>query len=140
MKVLVTTDGSSSAQNALEYTKKLARNHKSYEVTILTVACSDAALARGVVFNPTELASACSAFFKNHIDKAKEVFEAEGINVTTVIESGDPAGVILNYVKTQGIEKVVMGNRGLSKISGLLLGSVTSKVIAGVDVPVTLVK
>lgn len=140
MKVLVATDGSASALNALEYTKKLARKHQSYEVTILTVACSDAALARGVVFNPTELAVACNAFFKSHIDKAKEMFEAEGINVKTVIETGDPAGVILNYVKTQGIEKVVMGNRGLSKISGLILGSVTSKVLAGLDVPVTLVK
>ncbi|MFN0302201.1 MAG: universal stress protein, partial [Burkholderiales bacterium] len=38
------------------------------------------------------------------------------------------------------ISEVVMGTRGLGSVSGLVLGSVATKIIHLVDVPVTLVK
>lgn len=103
------------------------------------MACSDDALARGVVFNHTELMNSCQDFFRNRLEKAKAMFDAEGINVNAVIENGDPAGVIIDNVKTKGFEKVIMGTRGLSKLKELVLGSVSSKVLSNIDVPVTFI-
>jgi len=139
MKILIPNDGSESARRALEYVLKMAKNHNSFDITILTVACSDFALARGVVFNPEELMSSCQAHFNMSLEKAKAMFEAEGINVNTLMIGGDPAGTIIDMVNNQGFDKVVMGTRGLSILSGMLLGSVSSKVLHNVNVPVTLI-
>lgn len=139
MKILIPYDGSKSAHRALEYVLKMAKSHNSYDITILTVACSDFALARGVVFNPNELVSSCQAHFNMSLEKAKAMFEAEGVNVNTLLTGGDPVGIIIDLVNNKGFEKVVMGTRGLSNFSGMLLGSVSSKVLHNVRVPVTLI-
>jgi nucleotide-binding universal stress UspA family protein len=47
---------------------------------------------------------------------------------------------IASYVDSRHCDMVVMGTRGLSPVGGLVLGSVTSRVIHLVKVPVTLVK
>ncbi len=139
MKILIPNDGSESARRALEYALKMAKSHKSLDITILTVACGDFALTRGAVFNPEELISSCQAHFGQSLEKAREIFENEGVNVNTVLAAGDPAGVIIDMVNNQGFDKVIMGTRGLSRISGMLLGSVSSKVLSNVKVPVTLI-
>jgi nucleotide-binding universal stress UspA family protein len=53
---------------------------------------------------------------------------------------GDPASVIAEYVANKHCDAVIMGTRGLGPIGGLMMGSVASKVIHLVKVPVTLVK
>jgi nucleotide-binding universal stress UspA family protein len=51
----------------------------------------------------------------------------------------NPAKAILDSAKAFDATHIVMGTRGLSDIEGLLLGSVTHKVIQKSDVPVTVV-
>jgi nucleotide-binding universal stress UspA family protein len=53
---------------------------------------------------------------------------------------GEPAEVIAHYARDKKCDQVVMGTRGLGSVAGVLLGSVTTKVIHLVDVPVLLVK
>jgi nucleotide-binding universal stress UspA family protein len=61
------------------------------------------------------------------------------LNASTVLV-GDPARVIAEYVGDNRCDAVIMGTRGLGPIGGLVMGSVASKVIHLVKVPVTLVK
>jgi len=49
-------------------------------------------------------------------------------DVETVIEDGDAAQMILESAEKHGANLIVMGNRGLSDLKGLLLGSVSHKV------------
>ena len=53
---------------------------------------------------------------------------------------GDPAGNIARLVAEQRCDAVVMGTQGTGSVRDRLLGSVVSKVIRLVDVPVILVK
>ena len=53
---------------------------------------------------------------------------------------GRQGEVIRDFAKKLGAKMVVMGTRGHTGLSGVLLGSVAQDVIAHVDVPVTLVK
>ena len=140
MKVLVPFDGSEASQNVIRYVLKSAKGHSSSDITILTVACNDAPFARDFVANPTEALNACQNFFKGSLEKAKALFDAEGIQVTTLMKSGDAAEVIITTAKEQGFDKIIMGRRGLSSLTGWVLGSVSAKVLANVEVPVTLVK
>lgn len=63
----------------------------------------------------------------------KQARDAGALDVSTMLESGDPTRVIADVVKKQGIDLVVMGRRGLGDLSGLLLGSVSHKVAQAVD-------
>jgi YjbE family integral membrane protein len=53
---------------------------------------------------------------------------------------GDGAEEICRYAKDKGCDQIYMGTRGLGKVSGLVLGSVATKVIQLSPVPVLLVK
>ena len=60
---------------------------------------------------------------------AKEKVEKVGANkVETVIGTGDPATSILSLAKRRKMDMIVIGTRGLSKLKGTILGSVSRKV------------
>lgn len=53
---------------------------------------------------------------------------------------GEAAEEICRYAKDKGCNQIYMGTRGLGKVSGLVLGSVATKVVHLSPVPVLLVK
>ncbi|MGP1398050.1 MAG: universal stress protein [Inquilinaceae bacterium] len=62
---------------------------------------------------------------------ANAVARAEDAGVATVsrhTDFGDPAACILDFAAHHDIDTIVMGNRGLGRLRGLLLGSVSLKV------------
>lgn len=56
------------------------------------------------------------------------------------LEWGTPAQVIINLARNQACDLIVMGSRGLSKMSGLFLGSVSDRVAKVAPCPVMLIK
>jgi nucleotide-binding universal stress UspA family protein len=76
---------------------------------------------------------------------ARSRLDEAGIACTTHVEVGDVAQTIARYVRDLHCDQVVMGTRGLggsgvAALSGLLLGSIATKVLHLVDVPVTFAK
>ena len=68
----------------------------------------------------------------NQILRGAEVFALEegAERVETLLEVGDPAATVLEVAKSQNVDLIVMGNRGLGSLQGLLQGSVSHKVNA----------
>ena len=66
----------------------------------------------------------------------RAVDEANG----KLILVGDPAETIAKVAREQACDLIVMGTRGLGTVTGVLLGSVATKVIHLSDRPVLLVK
>lgn len=63
------------------------------------------------------------------MDTAQTRARAHGVAaVETVIEEGDPAKAILGLAKDRGVDLIVMGSRGRSAATDLLMGSVSHKV------------
>ena len=63
------------------------------------------------------------------INQAKRSVEARGIDaVETDIGSGDPASAVVDYAAKNKIDLIVIGNRGLGRVEGMLMGSVSRKV------------
>ena len=61
-------------------------------------------------------------------------------DVCTLFSSGDPAHEILEAAATDNIDGIVMGTRGMGKLSGLVMGSVSQTVAHRAECDVVLVK
>ena len=60
---------------------------------------------------------------------AKEKAQKAGANnIKTAIGTGDPATSILSFAKRRKMDMIVIGTRGLGKLKGKILGSVSRKV------------
>jgi nucleotide-binding universal stress UspA family protein len=75
------------------------------------------------------------------VAEAAELARSKGVaKVSTAVEHGDAASVIIREAGAQGAELVVLGCRGLGDIAGLLLGSVSHKVAHGAGCSVLIVR
>jgi len=79
------------------------------------------------------------------LEPARARLDVAGIAYTSHVEVGDVAQTIARYVRDLYCNQVIMGTRGLGSgvvgaISGLLMGSIATKVLHLVHVPVTFVK
>jgi nucleotide-binding universal stress UspA family protein len=72
--------------------------------------------------------------------QARARLDASKIPYQHHIAVGEAAEVITRYAKEKGCDQIVMGTRGMSSMSNLLLGSVATQVIHLSPVPVLLVK
>jgi nucleotide-binding universal stress UspA family protein len=60
----------------------------------------------------------------------------QALSVTTILRQGDPAEEILRLVQEQPVDLICMGARGRGRVTGALLGSVSSAVLHHSPVPV----
>jgi nucleotide-binding universal stress UspA family protein len=56
-------------------------------------------------------------------------------SVEPIVEVGDPAGVIVKVTRARRADLVVVGRRGRGTLAGLLLGSVSNKIVQLADAP-----
>jgi nucleotide-binding universal stress UspA family protein len=69
-----------------------------------------------------------------------EEFQLAGIQAGSVLLRGDAATEIIHYVKENKTDLVIVGSRGLSRMKGWLLGSVSRKLVHYADCSVLVVK
>jgi nucleotide-binding universal stress UspA family protein len=132
-RILVATDGSESANRAVDAAAQLA---KRLDARLLIVnAIDDNGLPpedlnkfmREEGISLGDALSSMSALILNH---AEEQARKQGIsNVETESRSGDAAEVVLEIVRKNGVEAIVVGRRGRGRVSGLLLGSISQKLV-----------
>lgn len=74
--------------------------------------------------------------------KIKEQLTEDRVTVRAVLlRDTSPAHAILEFVeKEEGCSYIVMGNRGHGGVKGLMLGSVSNRVLLGATCPVVIVK
>ena len=61
-------------------------------------------------------------------DASKKAEKAGAVSIETVIGTGDPASCILDLAKRREVDLIVLGTRGLGKLKGQIMGSVSRKV------------
>lgn len=117
-RFLIAFDGGSSCLRAIDYvaTQSLL---KGAECHLVSVGKPGSDLARA-------------------LDGAATALKGSGFAVTSELLSGDPDEVISAKVKDAGIDLLVMGAYGHSRIRELILGSTTTSLIRTCHVPVLL--
>ena len=78
---------------------------------------------------------------KRILSEAETYAYGKGVKeVRTIARTGPVARTIVDIAKRQKIDLIVMGSRGLSTVGGLLLGSVSHKVVSLADCNVMTVR
>ena len=148
-KILVPTDGSSQAKEALEIACKMATENKDTEINILSVfrhhgfnESSLGMLPRQCDDEAANLDEVMREYSKELVSQAKTVAIDHGLKKEQVrgfIRVGQIAKEILDFIKEENIDLVIIGKQGRGDLSGYLLGGVSHKVSGLSKVPVMVV-
>lgn len=140
--VLIAFDGSDSSKRALQYVIDFAQTHDAtLEVHLINV--QHEATLYGEYVNDEMIANIRRSLLDKAEDKLNwphEQLKAAGIACEKHTALGNVAEQVSTAVTRLKCDTVVMGTRGLGTFTGLLMGSVATRVIHEVQVPVLLVK
>ena len=135
--ILVAVDGSPHAIRAAEHATKLAdlmgcdiilmHCHRPFPVTLGEPYFQNA--INKIMRKVDEL-----------LEPYRRIYDRAGIRFTERILEGPPAKAILNVAGIEEVEMIVMGSRGRTDLEGLLLGSVTHRVLHSAQCPVLVVR
>ena len=73
------------------------------------------------------------------LEQAVQPLTASGLEFNTNILEGPAAEAILRAAQSEGCDLIVMGSRGLGMVQGMLLGSVSYRVLHHATIPVLIV-
>ena len=145
-KVMVAVDGSEHALRAVDAAAVIAQRCGS-EFIVLTVLESSKLPQDVRQFAESEHMTERPMALANRLvgepiaSQAAMRAAKKGVkNVTQLIEDGDAAKEILQVAKAMSVDLIVVGSRGLGTIRGLLLGSVSHKVMNLSECPCMTVK
>lgn len=140
MKILVAVDGSPISGKAVKFAINLAR--QLAEPPKLTLFYSDPPLlnAASIKLGPTALKEYHDGNIQYATKTARTAFTRAHVEFDEEKVVGIPADSIVKFAQKGKYDMIIMGSRGRSGLTGLLLGSVTSKVIASCEIPVTIAR
>jgi nucleotide-binding universal stress UspA family protein len=133
-RILVAVDETPAAAFALRHVVPYAVDQRS-RLTLLTVVPDP---PRGLAASGVSPQRVAHEMEKEAETRLRHVAAAlpQDLSVTTILRHGDPAEEILALVREQPFDLICMGARGRGRVSGALLGSVSSAVLHHSPVPV----
>ena len=123
-KIVLAIDGSSDSEKAITVARDLGKAHKAQ---VLVVHVHEHVYGRGAPVLPETPKEAQAMLDKCVADLTKAGLDARGEVMHAIY--GRAAGSIVSAADKSGAGLIVMGTRGHSDLAGLLLGSVSHKVI-----------
>lgn len=136
-KILVATDGSRDAEQALAYARDLALQDDAQ--VFLVHAFEPVPNYLGDPWQDRIVARHVSAG-REVADSAVQSLKEAGIDVTVEVLQGPAADAILKVAGVRKCDLIIMGSRGHGTLASLLLGSVSHRVLAHARVPVMIVR
>jgi len=138
-KVLIPVDGSQNAMRAVQYAAGSIKRDPQQEFILLNVQ-EPYPLRTHAVLSHDEINRMIQEEGEKVLKPARAVLDQAGARYTVRCLSGAVDEVIGREVDASGADAIVMGSRGAGAAANLVLGSVATKVLHHVKVPVTVVR
>lgn len=137
MKILLPTDGSASALRAAKFAAKL---REDVHITLMSVH-DDAGLRHLKKYVPKDsISDHLRCLSEKDLKAAHAMLNKLGVSHDMIIKTGHVVEEILKIAKAEKYDLLVMGAKGRSVMSDMLIGSVAQRVMTLTTLPITLVK
>ncbi len=141
-KLLCATDGSKSAQKAIEFAVRLAGQTPDAELHFVNVSRAESTPeeARYLGAIVVEAADAQEYVELGYADRAAREAGLNNFKCIRVPAHRNSAAAIVHYAEDNDFHHIIMGSTGRTGVTRMLLGSVASEVVAKAHCPVTVVR
>ncbi|MFT6430053.1 MAG: nucleotide-binding universal stress UspA family protein [Halopseudomonas sp.] len=139
--VLLPFDGSESATRAVEYLIEFSTSLSGISVHVVNVQAEPKLFGNYVT--PTmlnQLQAGALDYAAEMTAKAADALRAANLEVYTHEIAGEVISELVNAAVKYKCTMIVMGTRGMSSLSNLVLGSVATQLVHEAPMPVLLVK
>jgi nucleotide-binding universal stress UspA family protein len=133
-RILVAIDETEAAAFALRHVVPYAMDQRSH-LTLLTVIPNPPRSVAVAGVSPRQLADQMETEASTHLREVAATLPHD-LSVTTVSRHGDPAEEILALLEEQPFDLLCLGARGRGRVTGAVLGSVSTAVLHHSPVPV----
>jgi nucleotide-binding universal stress UspA family protein len=141
-RVLVATDGSEGAERAVDYAARLAKSNAAelLIVNIVGFELPDRLIREFTRSQHAWLDELLLSISAETLQKAED--RARSLGATTIhreSRAGETAQTIIDIAQEKQVDIIVVGKRGAGRVAGLLLGSISQKLVSLAPLPVTVV-
>lgn len=138
-RILVAIDGSKMSNKALKAALQIARERYS-KVGVIHVEKNVMISENMTTDSIDEIYSKINNEANSLFNEARSLAESEELEIDTHYVMGDPAVQIVKTAEQGNYQLIVMGSRGLGAIKGIVMGSVSYKVLQLSQCPVLIIK
>lgn len=139
LKILVPMDGSAPALRALDHAVERLARCGGGEIYLLNIQTPIPASV-GDFVGADVVGRYQQEEGETALAEARRRLAEAGVRHVAATRVGGVAETVAGHVAETGCEEIVMGSRGLGALSGMLLGSVATRILHAATVPVTIVK
>lgn len=140
MKILIPIDGSAFSKHMLDYVAAHPLLFSTeHQYTVLVVVLGVPSYAASMV-SAADLAGYYQDEAEKVLGPARAFFQQQGYQVAFTSQVGHPAEVIAHTATAGNYDLLVMGSHGHSALGNLVMGSITTKVLAHCKTPVLIVR
>ena len=139
-KILIATDGSESAREALEFGLDLAEKQAARAFIVHVAPGIDAMPYSGFAIVAVSIPHALTEHDAEPLHEAAEIAMEKGVEFETKLLQGKPADEIVAFADTIDADLIVLGSCGHGSIASALIGSVSRDVLHESRRPVSIVR
>lgn len=139
-KILIATDGSESAHEALEFGLDLAAKHEARAFIVHVAPGVDPMPYSGFAVVAVTIPHPLTEHDQEPLREAAEIAKEMGVEFETKLLQGKPADEIVAFADTIAADLIVVGSRGHGAVASALIGSVSRGVLHESRRPVLIVR
>jgi len=139
-KILIATDGSDSAHEALDFGLDLAAEQEARAFVVHVAPAVDVMPCANFAYVAPTLLHEFTGHDREPLREAAKIAAEKGVGVETELLKGKPADEIVTYADTVNADLIVVGSRGHGAIASALIGSVSRGVLHESRRPVLIVR